>query len=130
MNREELVAKMQVLSKEVSNIRKDIDMIDFNSKIDHYNSYIGKYFRKEDKYMDVCCVYCSSVDTERRQIVALHVSYYTDSEQHFHIQNEDYFDPLNEYTDNDIWVEIDKSEFYKHYNHVQSIIKKKLGIDG
>lgn len=124
----ELMSKMESLNNETSKLRKEIDAIKFNSKIEQYNSYVGKYFIKEDKYMDISCIYCSSVDTEIKEIVVLSVHYHNEPDNYYAIQH-DYFDPLGKSNWlEEVWIEIDKSEFYKHYNHVQNIINKKLGM--
>lgn len=127
-NREELVSSMTELRFQINNIKNEIDKIDFKSRLETYNSYIGKYFKKIDKYSGTTCIYCHSIDVEKRQIKAVSVGYY-DSLEYYSIQQELDFDPLDfedSYSEN--WVEVDKDEYYKHYNIVKNIIDNNLGI--
>ena len=73
------------------------------------------------------CLYVYEID-EQCIPQSIIVSYFTDTDNYFGIEQYHHFNPDNTYSD-DKWVEIDKEEFETHFNIVQDKITKSINSD-
>lgn len=73
--RDELVAKLQELQKQESEIRKELSVFTYQENFDKANAYVGRYFKEEnniEEYKDAM----NKITTLRNEII----SYWSDNQ--------------------------------------------------
>ena len=129
MNREDIVKELNELQSRISDARTRLDKFDFEEKFNSVSKYLGKYYKEDDELFKthIRCLYVYEID-EQCIPQSIIVSYFTDTDNYFGIEQYHHFNPDNTYSD-DKWVEIDKEEFETHFNIVQDKITKSINSD-
>ncbi len=126
--REEIVKRLNAIQKQENAVRKELESLDHKERLADATQYYGKYYKENvvskhnKKYFR--CVFVYAVDKKACQPIAMEISYWSDKDDWFSIQNYHHF-RVRDYDDTeDKWVEITKTEFDKHYTEVRSRINK------
>jgi len=122
-----LTEKLKDILKQESEIRKQLDDIEYNERYNTIKQFEGKCFKVgnilDDDY--IRCLYVYDIDKIDCKLMSLSINYWKDNyDSHFNIEYYDYFEPSD--CDDDShnkWFEIDKDEYILHYNEVQKRIK-------
>ena len=103
MSREKLVEQLIAIRSQEKEIRKQLDLVDYEEKFNDAKQYEGKYFKESNEHHEECvrCVFVYSVDKTNCTPVSLCVNYWIGQETHFEIEYYGHFHPRN-------WDEEDK----------------------
>ncbi len=123
MERNTLIERLILLQEQESQVRKQLNALDYEDKIKHEKQYEGKYFKEvyqnDSEY--VRCLFVHSTDINSCEPKSISVYYYRDHNDHFQIEFYSLFDP-KKYGEEEKWIEIKKEEFDKHYWEVMKRI--------
>jgi hypothetical protein len=129
MSREKLVEQLIAIRAEEKEIRKQLDLVDYEEKFNDAKQYEGKYFKEVNEHHEGCvrCVFVYAVDKTNCTPVSLYVNYWIGQETHFEIEYYGLFHPRN-LDEEDKWVEIDRNEFLQHFNEAQRLISLAVSL--
>lgn len=122
MIREKLVEQLKAIREQEKEIRKQLDEVDYEEKLNDAQQYEGRYFKeaKDHHKGSIRCLFVYATEKTNCTPMSLCVSYWEESEtSYFDIE---YYGHFNWGGDDDKWVEIDKDEYLRHYNEVQKRI--------
>jgi hypothetical protein len=123
MSRAKLVEQLTALKEQEKEIRKQLDLVDYEEKFNDAKQYEGRYFKEANEHHEGCvrCVFVYAVDKTNCTPMSLCVNYWIGQETHFEIEYYGHFHPRN-WDEEDKWVEIDRNEFLQHFNEAQRLI--------
>ncbi len=124
--REEIVGRLNALDYQRKEVRKELEVLDYESKLAESKKYEGKYYKTIEKFhpQHFRCAYVYTVCTESCEPKAIEISYWADKYDWFNIENEHNFRLRGYDDDEDTWTEITKEEFDEHYSQVHDRINK------
>ncbi len=124
--RDEIIKRLNSVQKKEKAIRKELESLDYDNRLKDAMQYTGKYFKKNDtkesEYFRGMYIY--GVDKETCQPKGLEISYWSDKDDWFSIENEYNFTMRGYDDEKDRWIEITKEEFELRYSQVQARINK------
>ena len=122
--RDQLVEKLDALRSEEGQLRKKIDMIDYEEKFAVSNQYVGRFFKENHTHDDGyrTCLYVYGVEKVNCQTESLSISYCVDHNHHFDVDYSTFFHPRY-WDEEDKYSEITKEEFLVHYAEVMKRIE-------
>ena len=123
MSRAKLVEQLTALKEQEKEIRKQLDLVDYEEKFNDAKQYEGRYFKEANEHHEGCvrCVFVYAVDKTNCTPMSLCVNYWIGQETYFEIEYYGQFHPRN-WDEEDNWVEIDRNEFLQHFNEAQRLI--------
>lgn len=128
-NREELHKELSSLDERRKIINNKIEALEFEERYAEIKQYEGKYFKEINQHFkeNVVCAFIYSIDKESLTSYFLEVNYWTNSKNHFNIDDKSNFrfkkwDDENQ----DAWIEITKEEYMRHYEYVQKSISEAI----
>ncbi len=127
MKREELVAQLHEIQAKEQEIQKQLRAFDYESKLSILKQYEGKYYKQKQDVNDlhVACIFVHNIGMKNLNPEAIRLSYWTDRETYFQLQDYAHFDPTDLSNDEE-WVEITKQEFDQCFAEVMKRINKAM----
>jgi hypothetical protein len=125
--REDLVKELTKLQEKEKEIKNQINIFDFDEKLEKNKAFLGKYFQEistNDEY--VRCLFVYNIDIKTGEPQSICVSYWKNQDDFFEISGFNQFNPNYWEDDADNWILINKDIFDKHYEEVLKRINKSL----
>ncbi len=124
--RQEILDRLNALRDQAKEVKKELDDLDYTDRLANAIVYRGKYYKEIQKYHDEYFrgVYVYNIDLETCECKGMEISYWSNKDDWFSIQNEHDFKVRGYDDDEDTWIEITKEEFDNHYSQVHSRINK------
>lgn len=121
--RQQLQEELNVLFKKQAEIRKALEILDYESNMEKAKEYIGKYYKETGNTEDfVSCLYIYGINNDNCDPIALNISYYGNTNEYYNISHYTHFNPNKWTEDKDKWIQITKEEYASHYQEVQKRI--------
>lgn len=130
---EKLVKQLIALNKQKEELRAKIDVFDYEERINHAKSYLGKYYREKVDHVSYAHVYDVDEKTCQTKTIKIHCFDERSNEidgptEYFSIDYNPHFD-LQRWEEEGKYEEVTKEQFDKQYLKIAKHIAEKLKLN-